>query len=248
MKDARQRAHDYGYVSVRTARMYRKELELAFGALLPERRRTFRGMRLGEHLVRNKSHWSLRLPSDLGKGDKPLRASLPPEFNELIDDYVERFRLALPGSSQHDRFGQQAAASPCSQTQFIQSMARTTKKQLSIAISLHVLRRSVATDWKRLSLERLPDAQLHLDHEDDSITLGHYAERQVVVGDALTSALGLTPAPRMQAEETLSRTSERPPRRASDLTYRIPESWPARREDTCHTIVRCGRGSVRELR
>ena len=190
MQEARQRAYDYGYISIWTARMYRKGLELVFFSVLGERRRAVQGLRLGEHLVRRGGRWWLKLTPDLTKEKKWSEKRLPENLSAWIDDYVERFRPAMPGATEHDGFLAAGSGRPMHANTILQSVTRTTKAKLGKSVSPLDLRRSIATERKRRGLDYVADARLHLNHASETITLNHYAERKMVVGNALTKALG----------------------------------------------------------
>jgi integrase len=188
MRRAQQQVDDVGYLSEHAAKTYRKGLEIIVRIVIPERSRAWQGLRLGTSIKKSGPVWRIVLEEDDTKSGKRIPRRVPAQLWPWIDDYVERFRPALPGAHNHDGFWAASSGRPMSRSTVYQSITRTTKAELGKAVSPHEFRRAVATRWDRMAPDQPDKARRHLTHADHRITKKHYVVPSGYAGDGLIRA------------------------------------------------------------
>lgn len=188
MRRAQQRVADLGYVSEQAAIEYRKGLEMMVQVTESRRKRVWQGLRLGLNIRKSGPGWRLFVERKDDKSRRPSRPYLPKQLWPWIDDYVQRFRPALLGPDTHDGFWASRSGRPMSGSTIYQSLTRTTKAELGIAVSPHQLRRAVATHWNRIAPDQPEKAARHLTHRHPRITIKHYTAPSGYAGDGLAQA------------------------------------------------------------
>lgn len=189
MRRARQQVDDLGYVSENAAKTYRKGLEIALPALVPERKRIWQGLRLGVNIKKSGPVWRIILEEDDTKSGEPYRLRIPARLWPWIDDYIDRFRPALPGAQSHNGFWPARSGRPMSGSTIYQSLTRTTNAELGEPVTPHEIRRSVATHCDRTHPYEPEKAQRLLAHSDHRITDTHYIVPLGYAGEGLMRAV-----------------------------------------------------------
>jgi integrase len=188
MRRAQQQVDDVGYVSEHAAISYRRGLQVALAALVPERKRVWQCLRLGVNIRKIGPGWRIIVEAEDSKEGKPSRHRVPNQLWPWIDDYVGRFRPVLAGDQGHDGFWASRSGRPMSANTIYQSVTTATKTELGTAVTPHEFRRAVATHWDRTAPDDPQKAQRHLTHANFRMTKKHYIVPSGYAGLGLLNA------------------------------------------------------------
>jgi len=126
---------------------YRDGLIIALLALVPLRRRTLAALRVGKHLTKSGTLWSLDIPAKDNKTKRPLEYSISPDMSERIDLYLAKFRRYIPGAENHNGLWASNQGRPMDHGTIYDTVRRRTGEAFGFPVNLHRFRHASATLW-----------------------------------------------------------------------------------------------------
>jgi integrase len=177
-------------VSKAQALQYRDGLIIAFLALIPLRRRTLVALRVGKHLVKSGGCWSLDIPEADTKTEDALDYSISRTISMRIDEYLERFRVRIPGAKNHSGLWASNKGCPMSGDAIYAAVFNRTKKALGFGVNLHRFRHAAASLWSIQDPVNVRGVKDLLGQDSFNTTETHYIMSQSrIVGHKLAFAL-----------------------------------------------------------
>lgn len=165
---------------VRTAHafQYRDGLIIAFLALIPLRRRTLAGLRIGHHLVKAGDLWQLDIPAADTKTRQSLDYPISKELSAHIDVYLERFRSRILGADKHTSPWSSKQGRPMCPGAMGIAVHKQTKKAFGFGINLHRFRHAAASFWSIHDPVNVRGSKDLLGHASFTMTEKHYIMAQ----------------------------------------------------------------------
>jgi integrase len=178
-------------VCSKQALAYRNGLLIALLALIPLRLRTLAALRIGKHLVRCGNLWTLDIPAEDVKTNRPLDYPVAPELSKRIDTYLTRFRNRIPGAKMHDHLWASRRSRPLCGAAIYTTVRHQTRATLGFAINPHRFRHAAATLWSVQDPANVRGAKDLLGHASFATTEKFYImTHSRVAGRALARAIG----------------------------------------------------------
>ncbi len=171
---------------------YRDGLIIALLALIPLRRRTLAALRVGTHLVKSGTLWSLDIPAKDSKTKRPLEYEISPDMSERIDLYFAQFRCRLPGAEAHKGLWASNKGRPMDGGTIYDMVRRRTREALGFPVNLHRFRTAAATLWSIHDPANVRGVKDLLGHVSFDTTEGYYIMGQSrIAGRALARAMDM---------------------------------------------------------
>jgi integrase len=153
---------------------YRDGLAISLLALIPLRRRTLVGLRIGTQVVKTGNLWALDIPAADTKTRRPLDYPISNELCTRIDLYLERFRCRIPGADTHTALWASIQGCPMCAKAIYDAVRNRTKKAFGFGINLHRFRHAAATFWSIRDPANVRGAKDLLGQDSFGITDKHY--------------------------------------------------------------------------
>ena len=157
---------------------FRDGLIIALLALIPLRRRTLSGLRIGKQLIKSGDRWFLDIPAENVKSKRPLDYLISQELSERIDVYVNQIRSQTAGSDTHDYLWACSRGGPMRGRGIYGAVRRRTRKALGFPINLHRFRRAAPTFWSIRDPANVRGAKDLLGHASFATTEKYYLMSQ----------------------------------------------------------------------
>jgi integrase/recombinase XerD len=157
---------------------FRDGLVIAFLALIPLRRRTLSGLRIGKQLIKSGDRWFLDIPAEDVKSKRPLDYPISQELSERIDVYVNQIRFQTAGAGAHDYLWACSRGGPMRERGIYGAVRRRTRKALGFPINLHRFRSAAATFWSIRDPANVRGAKDLLGHASFATTEKYYVMAQ----------------------------------------------------------------------
>jgi integrase len=161
-------------ITLRTCRQYRDALMLAFGTLIPLRRRNLAQMLLGETLIQCGARWVLAIDGKDTKNGEPIEAVLPDWLGERINHFVIKFRPHFPASDMHNGLWASTKGRPMTGDAIYDALQDLVLRQTGKRITLHDLRRIAATTIALYDPRNATAGSDLLGHRKPEITYAFY--------------------------------------------------------------------------
>jgi integrase/recombinase XerD len=140
-------ANAAGQVCKTHAFQYRDGLIIAFLALIPLRSRSLAAIRIGKHLVKAGTAWTLDIPAEDTKTRRALDYPIAMELSARIDEYLERFRCHIPGTKKHAGLWASNLGTPMGGDGIYVAVRIRTRKAFGFGVNLHRFRHAAASFW-----------------------------------------------------------------------------------------------------
>jgi len=167
-----------GLVTEQGAIIYRDGLMIALVASAPIRRRALLKMEIGRQLVRTGSGWTLDIPEEDTKTGQPQEYPLAPRLSGYVDEYLARFRSAIPGAGCHDSLWPSSEGKPMAANTCLQRFTVRTRAEFGFAVGPHRFRHAAATLWSERDPKNVRGAKDLLGHTTFAMTEKHYIVAQ----------------------------------------------------------------------
>jgi integrase len=178
MDDAEAKAeHDVkrlGKIQTQTACLYRDGLLIAFLGLVPLRRSNVVEIELGSSLTRTGDTWVLFIDGSKTKNGDDIEAVLPGWVALRLERFLERYRPLFRGADRHAGLWPSRKSAPMTAVGICATFQTRILKATGIKISLHDVRRIVATTIAIAAPADVSIASDLLGHRDHRITEAHY--------------------------------------------------------------------------
>jgi integrase/recombinase XerD len=177
-------------ISITDAMQYRNGLIIAFLALVPVRRRTLAALRIGKHLVKSGSLWTVDIPREDVKTKRPLEYAVSAQLSRRISIYVNEFRPQIPGAGAHDYLWASNRGRPMGDAIIYATVRRCTRKSFGFPVNLHRFRPAAGTFWSIRDPANVRGVRDLLGHASFATTEKHYIMAQSrLAGRALELAI-----------------------------------------------------------
>jgi integrase len=184
-------AADAGEISKAGAFNYRDGLMIVILALLALRRRTLAALRIGHHLVKSGELWSLDIPAQDLKGQRPLDYTISSDVSQRIDLYLGKFRRRTPGAARHDALWPSNKGRPMAAGTIYDTVRRRTREAFGVPINLHRFRHAAGALWSIHDPANVRGVKDLLGHASFDTSDTYYIMAQSrLAGRALARALG----------------------------------------------------------
>lgn len=157
---------------------FRDGLIIALLALIPLRRRTLSGLRIGKQLIKSADRWFLDIPAEDVKSKQPLDYPISQELSERIDMYVNQIRPQTSGSGAHDYLWASSRGQSMGDGSIYNSIRRRTRKALGFPVNLHRFRCAAATLWSTQDPANMRGVKDLLGHASFGTTEKYYIMSQ----------------------------------------------------------------------
>jgi hypothetical protein len=135
-------------ISVTDAMHYRNGLLVALPAAVPSlRRRSLAALRIGKHLVKIGDLWTLDIPAEDVKTNRPQECAVSAKLSAYIDAYVNQFRPRIPGARTHDYLWASNRGRPVRYGIIYVTVRECTRKALGFPVNLHRFRHAAGDLW-----------------------------------------------------------------------------------------------------
>jgi integrase/recombinase XerD len=169
---------------------FRDGLIIALLSLVPLRRRTLSGLRIGKQLVKSGDQWFLDIPAEDVKSKRPIEYPISAELSGRIDFYLNRIRPQTLGAGTHDYLWASSRNRPMSGGSIYNSVRRRTRKALGFPVNLHRFRRAAATLWSAQDPANVRGVKDLLGHASFGTTEKYYIMSQSrIAGRALARVI-----------------------------------------------------------
>jgi integrase/recombinase XerD len=190
LMDPARPAEDIRPMSRAQALRYRDGLIIALLAVVPLRRRTLAGLRIGHHVVRTGDLWALDIPSELVKTKRPLAYSIPAELSRCIDVYLRHFRNQIRGAGSHDGMWPCESGGPMSYDRIYKTIRRHTRDAFGFPVNPHEFRTAAGNLWSTHDPQNVRGVKDLLGHSTFNTTEKFYITAQSrVAGHTLARAV-----------------------------------------------------------
>jgi site-specific recombinase XerD len=153
---------------------FRDRLMLALMIARPLRLKNFVRMRLGKHLIRERTGWTIRIAGADVKNKQPLEFSFPESLVPFLEVYLDRVRLTFMRRGQSDILWLGYLGAPLTAHGAYHRYILLTKRLLNVVINPHLLRDCAATSLAMESPSSALAAGALLGHRNFSTTQRYY--------------------------------------------------------------------------
>jgi hypothetical protein len=172
--EAKREATQRWGVTLRTCRIYRDALTLAFASLIPLRRRNLAQILLGETLLRYGATWVLAIDGKYTKNSEPIEAVLPEWLGDRIGLFVAKFRPLFPASDMHKGLWASDDGRSLTGGAIYHAIQQLVLGRTGKRITLHDLRRIAATTIALYDPKNATAGSDLLGHRKSEITYAFY--------------------------------------------------------------------------
>jgi len=184
------------------ARQYRDGLLIALLTYRPLRRRSLSELKIGTHLRRIGTGYSLAVPGVDTKSGEPIEFPLPDRLTIYLTRYLEHFRLLFPNAHEQDALWLSTKRGALGSDAIYAAICRHTAVAFGHTIHPHLFRDIAVTTIARETPEALNVSRDLLTHANIETTLRHYSQATTVDATRKHSRLLATLRSRSRANRT----------------------------------------------
>ena len=162
------------------ALLHHDGLMIALQSARPLRRSNLVHIRIGLHLVRSRTRWSLRIPRGETKNRRLYDVLLPEAMNAPIDRFLKAYRPRFKGAHSDDHLWLSCRGGPLGPEGLCRAIASRTGKALGVRLYPNTFRACAATSIAKDDPANIGTASRLLGHTSLLTTEWHYNRAETI--------------------------------------------------------------------